>query len=764
MTLATALALPFVPGPALAAGDHVRIGGLDKPVTIDIDHWGVPHIFARTTGDAFLAQGFNAARDRLFQIDLWRRRGLGHLSSAFGKSYVAQDRAARLFLYRGDMNKEWASYGPDAKMIATRFTSGVNAYIDYLKRHPDQLPPEFRKLDYQPEKWKPEDVVRIRTHALVSGLAEELARAKLACAKRMDLDPLRIKLQPAHTAKVPAGLDPCLPKDVANVYDLATEPVSFTGDAKKPLAFTRSPVFTGEGSNNWTISPKRSATGRPILANDPHRTQQTPSLRYIAQLSAPGMDVIGAGEPALPGISIGHNDSIAFGLTVFGIDAQDLYVYDLNADNTAYRYKGGWEKFQNATTDVPVRGQATSRQTLTYTRHGPVIYVDAAKHKAYAVRSTWSLPGTSAYFASIGYMRATNWSGFRDALTHWGAPGENQVYADTKGNIGWQPSGFAPMRSGYDGLLPVPGDGRYDWKGVQNASTLPHVLNPKQGFFATANQYNLPKGWPADKVTSYEWSDPSRHDRIDESVSAPGRRTLGDSERLQNDVVDVRARAVAAHLKGLSSADPDTAAALRLMRGWNGAEPLGSVPATVYLSYWQTRLNTAVKTALAPDDGGLLSQMDWLVLLDVLNNPDHWLGSGGAAERDALLLSTLRDAYRAARTDLGADTAKWGFTGSQRTMPHPMGTLDPSLNVGPYAIPGSATSPIATGNASYRQVIDVGKWDDSKTINNPGQSGDPASPHYKDLAGMWSTGTYFPMLYSRAAVERNTERRIVLTP
>ena len=331
-------------------------------------------------------------------------------------------------------------------------------------------------------------------------------------------------------------------------------------------------------------------------------------------------------------------------------------------------------------------------------------------------------------------------------------------------DIGWQPSGFAPRRTGYDGLLPVPGDGRYDWKGVQNASTLPHEYNPAQGYWATANQYNLPKGWPAGKVTSYEWSDPSRWKRITEKVGAPGKRTLAESRKLQNDVLDVRAREVTSHLKGLTSDDPDTKAALKLMRGWDGSAPFGSVQAFVYLKYWQAKLNTAVTHKLAPDAGDLVSQSDYLVVLDALAHPEKYFGTDGAAVRDGLLLTSLRDSYRAARTDLGDDTSKWGFTGNPRTMPHPMGTLDPSLSVGPINIPGTANSPIATGNASYRQVIDVGNWDNSKIVNNPGQSGDPASKHYKDLAGMWSKGKYFPMLYTRGAVEANTERRITLTP
>ncbi|GAB49353.1 penicillin acylase family protein [Mobilicoccus pelagius] len=785
LTGAGSVVLALVAAPAFGASPrpegkqvpttHRTVAGLDKTATIDVDRWGVPHISASSTDDAFLAQGFNAARDRLFQIDLSHRRGLGRLSEVFGEKYVEQDRAARLFLYRGDMDAEWAAYGPDSKRIATKFATGVNAYIDWLEQHPDKLPPEFRALGYTPDRWKPEDVVRIRTHALVSGLDDEVARAKLACANALDLDDLRMKRQPETTTSVPAGLDPCLPKDVLATYKLATEPVEFSGDVKAPVRFTPAPAGGGadgaekDGSNNWVVSPRRTATGRPILANDPHRVHQAPSLRYIAHLKAPGMNVIGGGEPALPGISIGHNDTVAFGLTIFGTDAQDLYVYDLNDDGSAYRYQGGWEEIRTETERIPVRGGSVEERQVRFTRHGPIVHIDNKTRKAYAVRSVWTEPGTSAYFASTGYMRARSWPEFLEALKRWGAPGENQVYADVHGNIGWKPGTFAPRRKGYDGLLPVPGDGRYEWNGYVPNDKLPSAYNPRQGWFATANQFNLDPGTAKENVTAYQWTGPERYRRISRVLSRQPRHTLEDSKRLQHDVTSPRAQTVARLTRSLTSDDPTTVAALDLVSGWNGSEPLGSVPATLFEKYWQPRINTAVRDALVPEQQRqLLAEVDWLAVEDLLQHPEKYadrLGADPAAVRDELLLATLTDAYRAALAELGpvSDDA-WGYRGNAVAMEHPLGAMDPRLNVGPFAIPGSRTTPIAAGRASYKQVIDVGNWDASWVMNTPGQSGDPFDKHYRDLAEPWSEGRYVPMLYSPAAIAKHTEERIVLQP
>jgi penicillin amidase len=373
--------------PTAAAAQTIAVPGLSKPADILIDRWGVPHIYAKSEDDGFFAQGFNAARDRLFQIDLWRRRGLGQLSEVFGPAYVEQDRATRLFLYRGDMQTEWNRYSPDAQRIATRFVAGINAYVDWLAKHPEQMPFEFRKLNYTPAHWAPEDVVRIRSHGLTRNLQSEVARANVACKANLADDTIRFGLQPAWQTQMPEGLDPCLPKDLLKVFTLATQGVKLTPESLKGVdidstrvAATANLEETMEGSNNWVIAPGKSTTGRAVMANDPHRAYSAPSLRYIAHVSTPTLDIIGAGEPSLPAVSIGHNGHVAFGLTIFNIDQEDLYVYELNpANHTEYRYKDGWEPFKVLHETVKVRGGESRPIDLTFTRHGPVIYIDAPR-------------------------------------------------------------------------------------------------------------------------------------------------------------------------------------------------------------------------------------------------------------------------------------------------------------------------------------------------------------------------------------------------
>jgi len=440
-----ALAAALLAAASASARDPIRsetlvVPGLRAPAEIRVDRWGVPHIYAASEADLFFAQGFNAARDRLFQIDLWRRRGLGLLSEVFGPGFVEQDRAARLFLYRGDMDAEWRIYSGratrEAEPVAQRFVDGINAYVDWIARNPASLPWEFKRLDYLPAKWTAEDVVRIRSHGLTRNLNSEVARANTLCkTKDVAIDEVRFGLTNDWHAEVPEGLDPCLPTDILKVFQLATQNVTLTRDKLKvaeagPSLAALDEEAPVEGSNSWTIAPAKSATGRAILANDPHRAYSAPSLRYLVHLSAPGLAVIGAGEPALPGVSLGHNGTIAFGLTIFNIDQEDLYVYELNpADPAKYKYKDGWESFRVIRETIPVKGAAASNVELTFTRHGPVIYVDSQRMRAYAVRSGWLETGMSPYFGSVDYMRAKDFDydgrgmhlGIRDSQRDAGA-------------------------------------------------------------------------------------------------------------------------------------------------------------------------------------------------------------------------------------------------------------------------------------------------------------------------------------------------------
>jgi penicillin amidase len=462
-TTAVVTMLIVLAGPALADDRTYEIAGLEAPAEIIVDEWGVPHIYANTHYDAFFVQGFNAARDRLWQIDTWRRRGLGLLSEVFGEQYIEQDRASRLLLYRGDMYREWLAYGSDAKRIAESFTAGINAYIDLIGDDPELMPPEFDLLGYSPAKWSAADTVVIRGHGISQNVGEEVQRSRIVCLAGLETAAKWRLLEPDWDTVIPDGLDPCdIPADVLKDFALGRTGVRFSESQFASLNFFEQESL--EGSNNWTVAPDRTETGRPILADDPHRAHSVPSLRYISHLVAPGMNVIGAGEPGLPGISIGHNDRIAFGLTIFSIDQADLYVYEIQ--DGKYRYGDGWEAFQVVEEDIPVRGQADARITLRFTRHGPV--VREQENKAYAIRLGFLEPGMAPYFGSVEYMRASNWREFVAALNRWGSPSENQVYADVDGNIGYKPAGLFPNRPNWDGMFPVPGDGRYEWDGFHD--------------------------------------------------------------------------------------------------------------------------------------------------------------------------------------------------------------------------------------------------------------------------------------------------------
>lgn len=747
----------------LAPAQTISVSGLKKPVDILVDKWGVPHIFGQNTADAFFGQGFNAARDRLFQIDLWRRRGLGRMAEVMGPKYVEQDRAARLFLYRASIVKEWAAYGPDAQAITASFVAGINAYVDWVLAHRDQLPVEFGVLGYDPSKWDVADVVRIRSHGLTRNVTSEVARAKTMCAAGVEFDEARVNLEPPWKVQAPAGLDPCLPADVLRVFTLATQVVPFTKPNDDGAA---------DGSNNWVIAPSKSATGRPILAGDPHRAYSTPSLRYIAHVNAPGLSVIGAGEPALPGIAMGHNGTIAFGLTIFPIDQEDLYVYELNPANARqYRYKGGWETMRVVREAVPVKGGAAMEAELAFTRHGPVIWADGKR--AYAIRTCWMEPGMSPYFGSIAYMRARNFSEFQKGQFRGGAPTVNQVYADVKGNIGWSPGGLTPVRKNWDGLLPVPGDGRYEWDGFTRPNQFPSALNPPAGYVSTSNEMNMPNGYPyQERKLGFEWSNDSRHLRIEEVLKALPKVSLADSMKLQTDRTSVAARRTVAVLKGLRAEDAATRAALGMLQGWDAVENTESKQAALFEIWFKRHLSPAfLKAALPAAAAKAIATADAATLVATLEGKSERF----KVDAKALVLATLGPAYLEWEK-LGRP--EWGAI--HMAVPgHPLrnfvsADLRAKLQPGPFPAPGGPYSPwqsMYTGSSfqltngpSFRMVLDVGKWDESKAVNFPGQSGRWDDPHYKDLADSWRRGEYFPLLYSREAIDKATEKHIRLEP
>ncbi|MBI3664981.1 MAG: penicillin acylase family protein, partial [Acidobacteria bacterium] len=498
---------------------QILVPGLSKPVEVLRDNWGVPHIYAQTTGDLFFVQGFVAAQDRLFQMDLWRRTGAGELAEILGPSYVERDRFARLMRYRGDMQAEWSSYAPDAKAIVEAFVRGINAYIRHAG---DRLPIEFQLLGARPGEWKSGDVLlRVGAIPMTGNAVSEVARAQLVA--RLGLE------------KATALLPPDPPTKVEVAKGLALEGIdvgvlkSFEEDTG-PVRLDAKP-----GSNNWVVDGTMSATGKPLLANDPHRRVELPSLRYLAHLVGPGWNVIGAGEPTLPGVTVGHNERIAFGLTVVGIDQQDLYVEKIDpANSLRYQFQGGWREMQVEREKVRVKGRGEPVEVeLKFTVHGPVVYEDAARRRAFALRWVGAEPGTAGYLAALSVNRAQNWKEFTAAMERWKVPSENMIYADLDGNIGWQVGGLTPIRKNWSGLLPVPGDGGYEWEGFLPPSELPNLYNPPQHYIATANHNILPKGYKY--PLGYEWDPAFRFHRIDEVLKTGKKFTVEDFEKLQQD-------------------------------------------------------------------------------------------------------------------------------------------------------------------------------------------------------------------------------------
>jgi penicillin amidase len=788
--LALAPAARAQPAPPAAIAESLTVPGLTAPGEIVVDHWGITHIYGASAHDAFFLQGFNAARDRLWQIDLWRKHGLGRLSASFGAQFIEKDRAARLLLYRGDMAAEWASYPADAHGWTQAFVDGINAYVGEVKAGRRPLPPEFALTGSQPETWSADDVVRIRLHALVGNLPAEVLRAQSICHGGLKVETLRHKIEPRHTITVPKGLDPCdVDSGVLRDYLLATQAVAFDGkrmvaeapDAK--MLAQRNDEITQEGSNNWVVAASHSATGRPILANDPHREHSVPSLRYLVHLDAPDLHLIGAGEPALPGISFGHNDVSAWGLTIFYVDQQDLYVYELSPDHPlSYRYKGGWEPMQVVHERLEVKGEADRDVELRFTRHGPVIAQDDGHHRAYAVRSIWNLPGGAGYFNAAWMFKASSWADFQTTHAHWGGPPLNLVYADTHGDIGWLPSAYAPVRPNWDGLVPVPGDGRYEWKGLTRPDDFPGVKNPAQGWFATANEMNLPKDYPSEtRKLGFEWVDRSRIDEIQSQLRAKDKLDLTDMMRIQTDQHSPLARETAGLLAGLTGQDADQTAALALLKGWDGTETASSPQAALYEVWVARHLRKAAVEALVPEAArAVFNDPQLAAVTDWLSHPDARFGANPKAARDRILLTSLGEAWRDVAGQLGPNPSKWrwGALHHAQFTPAVAAVATPEykaqLSVGPLEVGGSASTPMATtyrpndfnvvAGASVRMVLDVGAWDNSVVINTPGQSGDPSSPHYRDLFPIWAAGGYAPLLYSRAAVMANAERVIALTP
>ena len=736
----------------------VRVPGLDSAVEVRRDRWGVPHIYAKTQHDLFFTQGYVAAQDRLWEMDMWRRQGQGRLAEVLGPKYLERDRMARLFAYRGDMETEWRSYAPDAKAIVHAFVDGVNAYVAVARTRP---PIEYTMLGFMPERWS-YDAPLIRVTALsgVSNGTEELLRAKLVSAVGVKETERLMRTDPYHAIDPVAGLD---------LGWLDPSMIGSADEVFSDLSYTRV-----QGSNNWVVSARKTTTGKPILANDPHRAITNPAVRYITHLVGPGWNVIGSGEPASPGVSIGHNERIAFGLTIVGMDQQDVYVERIgpcpppNGSRRCQRTDGRAVPLRVILDTIRVKGAGLRVVPLEFTSHGPIVSQDTARGRAVVIRMVAQEPGTASYLASLSLDRAGSWRQFLAAMARWKMPSENMIYADVDGNIGWIAAGLMPKRR-WSGLLPVPGDGRYEWSGFVPASQLPQSFNPPRGYIATANNNILPPAYRT--PISYEFSPDTRARRLHEVLRDSAGFTVRDFERLQHDDLSLIARAYAPRLVALAKqGGRRDDAAVQAVASWDFHMSRDAMAPLVWELWSQSFARALYRASFSPVALTLVSgYTDWKVVGSLIDDASR---AGGRRRRqlDSLAVGALDSALATITRRLGPDRSRWRWGAVHvAELKHP---LSSAFDLPPVERDGDGNTVFATGGAnlrqtsgaSYREIFDLSNWDASVAINVPGQSAQPGSEHYADLLPLWGRGEYFPLVFSREKVEKETQHVLVLTP
>jgi penicillin G amidase len=736
--------------------------GLNKPVKVLRDQWGVAHIYAQNQHDLFFAQGYVVAQDRLFQMELWKRTGQGRLSEVLGPQALGRDRYARLLRYRGDMKAEYESYSPDTREILEAFTSGINANI--AERARTALPIEFQIAGFKPEPWKPQDCLnRMAAFAMTGNVFSELRHAEIVATfgaekatELSDFDP-------------PVKLDPAPGADFTG---LSTHALAGLVGSDTRIEFPRTAL---EGSNDWTISGTLTRSGKPLLANDPHRVIAEPSLRYMVHLVAPGWDVIGAGEPGLPGVALGHNQNIAWGFTIFGLDQQDAYIEELNPENPLqYKTASGWKTMEVVEETFAVRGEPSVSVDLKFTQHGPVLWQEG--NRALVLHWVGSEPGTAGYLGSLAVDRAKNWDDFEAAMPRWKVPSENIVYADRAGNIGEHSTGLEPIRK-WTGLLPVPGTGGYEWTGFVPTAELPHSFNPRTGYVATANNKMIPDTYPYN--VGFEWYSVYRVQRIKEVLDHAAKSSLSmeDMQNLQNDVLSIPARELIGLLRTAVGKAPD--ASEQLLLSWDCKLTRDSAAAALY-EVWSQELVKAVSEKVVPEQ--VKAAAGELELNQIVRHLAHPMsenfGQDPEEQRNHLLRFTIKIAASRLTGLQGSDPTKWSW-GRMHKMKfrHSLDQAEGAESVfdlGPVPRPGDEETVDATGydastfgqnsGASYREIIDLSDWDKSMAVNTPGQSGQPGSKHYSDLLPLWTEGQYFPLAYSTDAVKKVTTDELTLQP
>lgn len=751
-------------------GGRLALKGLSAPVEMNRTPDGILHIQAQTDNDAFFALGVAHAQDRLWQMEFQRRVGAGRLSEVLGKSTLETDRFLRTWgMYRA-AEQAYTHIDAESKAAVDAYVAGINAY---LATNP-ALPLEFRLLRYKPEPWKPADVLvwaKMMAYDLSGNWRGELRRLQWA-AKGIS-QPRMAQLWPLYPADGPTILQS------EDIKTPATAPISripsapyhpTLADAKAsqellaqaaqiPQTFALPSARLARSSNNWVISGSRTTSGKPLLANDPHLALGAPSVWYLVSMEAPTYKAIGTSFPGLPAVVIGRNERIGWGVTTVGADVQDLYVMDQVGDS--YRYKGQLEPYKTRDEVIKIKGEAPLTLKVRESRYGPIIN-DVVKNpgaKPLSLRWTALDPDDTTIEAFLGVAKAQNWDQFKAALSRFVVPSQNFVYADVDGNIGYMaPARFPIRKPGHNMLMPVPGDGNWDWQGYLPQSAWPQVFNPKEGFIVTANNKATSPNFP--QVISLEWEEPFRAARIREMILAKDKLSVQDMQAMQADVTSMLFREFKPALQALSPlTERSRDWKIRLM-AWDGQLRTDSLEATVFEAWYSemTRLG-------APETGEEFWEEPRFIL-NALRKGDPACDQADTETRETCLdFASL--SLDKALDRLGNSVPRWGDV-HQAVFPHavlthvsPLNRLSDRSIAHPgdrYTVDRGSYDPktfTMTSHSSYREVLDFSNLENSSFIQPMGLSGAPLSKQYDSLLRRWAAVQYVPMRFGESKLSEH---------
>lgn len=776
---------------------QLRVQGLEKPVEVVRDVYGVPHISAASVEDAIHALGYVHAQDRLWQMEVNRRTAAGRLSEIFGASALEADRFLRTLGVRRAAEANFKHLDKDTRALLETYASGVNAFMSTSP----VLPIEFWLTGAKFEPWTPVDSlgwIKMMAWDLGGNWRNELLRMRLS--KTLPLSRIH-EFLPPYPGEAPPEIT-----DLRRLYtSIEKEAPRLAAPENRDRPYFSHveimgsvPIFAdneGLGSNNWVVSGARSATGKPLLANDPHLGLTAPAVWYFAHISAPGLEAIGATLPGVPTIVLGHNSHFAWGFTNTGPDVQDLYIERLDGAGN-YLTPEGPKPFTLHEEVIKVKGGEDVRLQVRVSRHGPVISdvsrsAQEAAPRGHVIAMQWTAlrEDDLTMQSAVKIARAKDWPGFLAALRDYHSPQQNVVYADAQGNIGFIAAGRVPVRkpdNDLKGLAPAPGWlAKYDWADFIAYEELPRAYNPADGVITTANDRITPRGYPH-YITS-EWQPPYRANRIGELLGALPKHSVGSFARIQSDVVSLPVRELLPHLAKVTPKSEQGRRAMQMLREWDGAM-LAERPEPLILSAWWRGFSRAIYA----DELGDNFRGNWLMraqfLINVLNDKDRqgrWCDDARtkAAENcEDLLAKSLEDALADLRKRYGEDMAAWRW-GAAHFAHHehrpfgrvawlapffditaPTGGDAYTVNVGRNRLEDAARPFANTHAASLRAIYDLSDLDNSLYIHSGGQSGNVLSPHYKAFTEAWAKGDYIPMVTDRKRIEAGGVKRLRLVP